>query len=156
MNKLPKADKYNKYYKGHCYTLSNLYDDYPLRHLITRAQFRKTLTTFNDILMQSSIDTGKVYQLPNHGGIIGVRKKPSWRQPVNYRLSRDAGKKVMHHNFHSGGLVGVILWDRAKPFYNFVDFGLRNLVNFEPTRPHKRLMAKALKEKNTINKYYDV
>lgn len=155
--KLSKSDKYRKYRNTACYTLSNMYDSYPNKHLITRSEFMKTLTTFNDILIQSSIDTGRVYELPHGAGVIGARKFFTTKtKSVDFRASRDAGRYIAHKNFHSGGFIGKIIWDKDKRWYLRADRDMINVVAFEPTRPHKRMMARAIIDKNSINHYYDI
>jgi nucleoid DNA-binding protein len=138
MNKkrLTIKDLYNKH--------SNLSVDYSI--------YKEVLHVFHEELIQCLINQGDTVILPKQLGTLQVKKRKAKKKSIDFHLTKQHGKTIYHTNKHSEGYYGIFLWDKSMPKGCFSN---KQLYKLTMTRTNKRNLSKAIKEKNTINKYLE-
>lgn len=146
-NKMPKIRPHKN--------IIDLYNQYPEKDSITKQEFKLVLRTFNYLLMQSIIETGKLYYLPNNLGVIGVFRIPVIGRGVfDYQLYKKEGIKVWKKNLHSSSYSARFMWRHKYP-RSLLPFHILRSYRWEAPRYWKRHLAKCIKDKNSINLYID-
>lgn len=114
------------------------------------------IKVFFKTLTYSTINSGKVYYVPNKLGIIGIAKRRTvGRGAFDYQLYKEQGLKVWRKNTHSGMYAAKIFWKTIFPRFNVKTIYPNNIFKFTPCREYSRYLSKQIKEQNTISKYYD-
>lgn len=62
------------------------------------------------------------------------------------------GEKIAYRNKHSEGYLATFLWDKDIPYGKF---NRRHFIKLKPTRANKKLLVNAIRDKNTMPKYYE-
>lgn len=100
---------------------------------------------FNNLLLQSMVETGRIYKLSTTFGYLGVFTFPSYKQ-FDYQHYKETGEKRNMLNLHSNEAVA--------------QFRFRHSVNgstiyrFRVARDPARALAQLIKHKNYIQKYF--
>lgn len=116
------------------------------------AQFKQILDKFNDILLHMLFYDSKVIKLPLGLGTIGIVKyKPKHMNDkslsVDYKSSKEYGKKIYHLNEHSDGYKYRLYWSKLPQ--TFPD---RYKYSLSLVRHNKRLLAQLIfNKKDYIN-----
>lgn len=135
-------------------TISDAYYNYDNKYDIDFNTFRKVCKTFNHLVMKSIIDTGNWYNIPNRLGHLQVKKfkikgNKKW---INWNETQKYNKIIFFEHKHSDGWVAKFNWDVTSPK---AYFGNKSQFRWKPVRYYKSELSKAIKQKNTINKYYE-
>jgi hypothetical protein len=126
---------------------------------LTYEEFKEIVYTYSELFREYILETGDVAKLPFGFGYFTVVKKKVKRYknfkdpegnnyinlPVDWKSTREEGKKVYHFNFHTDGFKCRWFWHiktARLPFYN-------TLV-FKPSRETSRLLAKYLMKPNSV------
>lgn len=136
-------------------TIHDLWDDYPHKDKITKSKFKKIIQTANYLTVKQAIYTGEGYVLPKRCGIFSVRKgktKASRKKYIDFNHFRKTGEKIYHRNKHSEGWFAKFQWTLAYPLSVIKN---HQFYKFKPSKVHKSNLAKAIREDNTIIKYYE-
>lgn len=135
-------------------TTIDWFDIYANIHSLSKNEFRLILKTFNYLLAKAVLE-GKHYYLPHACGTISIRKRKQHNKPsIDYQLFKETGLRVKKRNLHTDGYVASIIWKVAMP-HRVVDTSLISIFKFKPARAFNRTLAKLIKEKNYMHKYYD-
>ena len=133
-------------------TLEDIYEKYDNKYNLSKKEFREINRTFNNVLMKSIIETGYAYKLPHRLGTISVRKRKSKAGMIDFGHLQKTGEVIRHTNKHSGGYHAAFYWDRKAPQAIFAN---KYLFKLFPVRYYKRYLSEAIKDRNTINKYFE-
>lgn len=137
----------------HKFTLIDIYELYPRKDEISYEDFVLVCKTFNHLFIRSLIETGNIYRIPQKLGRLSIRKRKTVHKRkmnvIHYFLT---GEKIFHNNRHSEGYYVRFHWEKKSPFMLINN---KNMVKFTATRFHKRFLSQAIKERNTITKYYE-
>ena len=129
---------------------------------ITWYQFESILRHCNGMIMEHIMESGERFKLPHGFGEISIHKwKPKRRRkipdgrevnnlPIDWKKTRELGKKVFHLNHHTGGYKCRWVW-----FATAARFKHSQIFNFKPNRAPSRKLAQYLKLPNSpyIQKY---
>lgn len=147
---MSKRRSYNKIYTNP----DSLFDSYSNPHNITLEDFRLITKVFFAILSHKIITEGKVFQLPNRLGSVGVyKRKTIGRGVFDYQLFKETGQKVWKKNLHSSQYAATTKWDTRPPRFDPSIPG--HVFKFTPCRDHNAKLTTSIKDNNTISKYYD-
>lgn len=129
------------------------YDEFEYSDEVDPTTYRVVLNIFNKLLHESMIYEGTIYKFPYSLGILGIRKKKSKRFNMNFQHFKETGEVIQHRNWHSQDWIAKIFYDNR---YRYCQFPIKykNIFDFHAVRVFKRNLSKAIKESNTINKYY--
>lgn len=132
-----------------------MFEEYENPHNITRTEYRKILYAFNSLLANAIIYEGVTFVLPKGVGTLGVYKKPTTKRGYfDYATFNKTGIKRWIQNHHSGNFRAKVIWNLSVPWCQLPVI-VHNMFRFKPARLVNRTLAKAIKEQNTINLYYD-
>ena len=134
------------------HTLEDIFIKYDNKYNLTKKEFKEICKVFNNILMRTIVDTGFEYKLPHRLGSISVRKKKSKGGAIDFAHYKKTGDIIKHTNKHSGGYHAAFYWSRRSPQAIFAN---KFIYKFFPVRFYKKYLADAIRERNTINKYFD-
>jgi len=146
-------------------TFSNIWRTYPNRYndkdklFCTEQQYVKISRLFF-LLLSEMIINGYIYEMPDKGGIIRIKKfisekrKINWQAtneiyPDNKSLPKDERRYIYFTNSHSANFSARWWWkisDRIKHV---------RMYKFKATFTNKRNLAKAIKENNIISNYHE-
>ncbi len=103
---MKQTQKVNK-----CYTSElEAFDTYANPYNISKDDYTLIAKTFNNILMNEIIETGKAFSLPaGLGNLTILKKKPFDKAKFDYKLYKETGQKLWTKNMHSEGLVAVYI-----------------------------------------------
>lgn len=148
-------DYYKHYIKTHCRK------DKTSKYYITQSQYTNILKKFFQLLIEEKVYKGEEVVLPYNMGKLFIRKMKSTVKldengklinhlPVDFGATRklwreneEAFKKkiiVRHLNKHTNGFVFKFIYNKDKARYRN-----KSMYRFEPTRKHKRNLAKLIK-----------
>lgn len=143
------------------YTWVDMWEDYPNPYGLEKDEFKSIISTFNHILMRDIIDNGSLRKLPMGLGMIYVAKRPiTDHSDKKKRLQIESPKyySAYRHKLglsaltfrHSGYYFGKIVWSKYKT-------KARNatLYVFSPLKNFVKHMAYMIREKHTIDKYWE-
>ena len=122
-------------------------DDSPTKD---RNKYNTITKTFNELLMDAIIESGRYFYLPSRIGYLGVHKRSSKRKkPAPDFTGVWKGLPMRKHkNKHSESFYGKFDWIRGQFLSKY-----SNLYRFTPSRDNARKLAKGIKNKNLIHKY---
>lgn len=136
-------------------TLRDLYEAFPNKDEIPYHEYRLILKTFNYLFVKSMIESGKVYYIPGHLGVMGIFRVPvAGRGVFDYKLYGETGVKVWKKNLHSSSYTARFIWMLRYP-RAILPKHILTAFKWEAPRFWKRYLAREIKEKNAINRYYD-
>jgi hypothetical protein len=118
---------------------------------ITGDEWRVIIYTYVDMFKQYMLETGEKARLPNGLGEFFINKKKRKKfvcvdgveriaLPVDWKKTKEKGKKVYNFNFHTDGYFFGWKWMKKSTTFRF-----SSLWNFKPTRVTSRLLAHYLK-----------
>lgn len=127
---------------------------------ISYIQFRDIVYTYTEMFRDYIIETGDVCKLPYGFGYFTVVKKkikryknfldengkPYINLPIDWKATREEGKRVYHMNFHTDGFKCRWFWHIKSSRLNYTS----NLV-FKPSRDTSRLLAQTLMKPGSLN-----
>jgi len=126
----------------------NLYETFPQKDKISKDSFRIILKMFNNLLLNSMIETGKVYKLGTAFGYLGVFTFPSYKQ-FDYQHFKLTGEKRNMANLHADELVAQVRFRQA------INSPITGTVyRFRVARDPARKLAQLIKHQNYIKKYF--
>jgi hypothetical protein len=131
-------------------TLYRLYKENPLKDIDAK-EYLNVLDTFLANVMDFIKETGYYVKLPNNLGTIGIKKVKTFNAVFDYDYYHRTGEKVYHKNKHSQGYVARFEWNQQKPA---AIFWTQGKIRYKALRHQKRQLARDIKERNIINKYY--
>lgn len=136
-------------------SFDDIYESYPNKGKVTKAEFKLVLKTFNYLLVKSMVEEGKIYQLPKRMGAMGIFKLPvAGRGVFDYKLFHLDGTKVWKKNLHSSSYAAQFKWKLLFPRTDLPS-QVSRVFKWHATRYWRRYLATQIKEKNTINLYFD-
>lgn len=108
--------------------------------------FQKIIMSFNGNLWRTVINNRDGVELPEQLGFIfvGTCDKPRKRRNVNFGLSQQLDKKLVHLNLESDSKLAKIFYTNYSTKYVFAN---RELWKFAAVRQFKRTVAKEYPEK---------
>lgn len=138
-------------------TFIDLYETFEDKDKLTKAEFRLILKLFHNLLRRSMIYEGKVYQLPNFLGTLGVYKKvlKDSFKIFNYQHYKETNEKIYVSNAHSNRSYAVFKLTAPLLTFQKVNPVVQKAFFFKACRHMNRELAKAIKTENTINRYFD-
>jgi len=154
---------YFKYYKDHAdsWTLKSKFDlqEYEFGNPIVNKQtYRKILFEYYDTCTKEVLYNNESIHLTNLGTISILKSKPKMynqegkiKLPVDWKLTRELGKKVYFTNDDRDGYVYKWTWARKNMKSRSLSW-----YKFLPTRKNKRELTQVLKNKSKdfhINPY---
>jgi hypothetical protein len=137
---MPKTHKY-------LWNYANLHETFPDKK-VDKNTFRLILRTFNNLLLNSLIEEGKIYKLPANLGFLGIYTFPSKNQ-FDYQHYKETGEKQLHHNLHADELVA-----QARHRVSGNPNPTSGIYRFRLARTPARKLAQLIKNKNYITKYF--
>lgn len=125
---------------------------------ISYQQYRDILIAYSDFFKDYIIQTGDICKLPYGFGYFTVVKKkikryknfndpngkPYINLPIDWKASKEEGKRVYHMNFHTDGFRCKWFWHVGSARFSFI-----NTVVFKPSRDTSRSLAKVLNKPNS-------
>lgn len=137
-------------------TIRNVYEAYPYKqdelsaYYCTKQEFVDINKAFFLLLTLYLIETGNEYTFPGGLGSIKVRKRRARmdQQFIDFKRSKEVGKRVHHMNMHSNGYYARFKWYKRK-----ITLANKKAFKFIPVRAAKRHLAKCIKERNVIINY---
>lgn len=123
---------------------------------ISYETFKEIIRTCNKMIVEQVLDTGEKFRLPHGFGDLCIHKwkpkrwktLPDGRQvnnlSVDWKKSRELGKKILHLNYHTGGYKFRWIWFKSK-----TTFKHSNVFSFKPNRITSRKLAQYLKIPNS-------
>jgi len=139
------------------YTYADLYAEFEDKDKVTYKEFTDILKFFNTSLLTSCAETGICYRLPGNCGILGAfryKNDAPEKQSLDFGYYSKTGILRKHRNTHTFGYKGFFQLNREHSLVALSPS--RYVFKFIPSRPLTRYLAKCLKEKNTIHKYYNI
>jgi hypothetical protein len=125
----------------------------PFAKRISFKDYKRITNTYNELLLKNVIDTGDVFRLPSGAGLLGVLKRPTRKDSLNFNHFRQTGEKIYYNNLHSDGYAATIKW-RVKEVSE-IENNMHLLLKFKPSKKAKKYLHERIVEDNAINKYYD-
>jgi hypothetical protein len=143
-------------------TIKDFYTEYRYRHdvrderYVDKKNYILILRTFFKLLSKAIIEEAYEYKIPHGLGFLKVVKFKAKNRAVDWKKSNEYKEKygiykfIYHVNNHSEGFAARFYWDKK-------DAIIRNksLYTFHTTRANARYIAKMIKDKNVIKKYYE-
>lgn len=132
-----------------CY---NAYKEKYPQSEIQYSVFKVLVKRYNESIIEYCLDTGRMAVLPNRFGQLFVNKKKQVRfytnkegrkfciLGVDWKLSKELGKKIYLQNFHTEGYRFKFVWRYSTKIY------LKGMWTLKITRNASRTLAKNLKE----------
>lgn len=146
-------------------TLSDIYECYKEHILDTKRRktwydvpfkkFSNFLTEANTILSDKIINDAYEHNLGSRLGVLSIRKKrkvslDTKHLPINWKLTKELGKKVYHLNEHTNGYRFGWMWDKTGVLkYKY-------FWKFRPTRKNTRALAKVLNNEYRTIDYLEI
>lgn len=134
-------------------TCKSIYKEFPFKDKISSAEYKNILQVVNLIAANKMIYEGKCFKLPYSLGRIGVKKIKSKRKTINWELSNEEDP-IYHNKNYSEGYSASLYWRKRTiekmSIPNAAIWRLRYNKNVT------RNLFRAVKEDNTITKYYDI
>lgn len=126
----------------HSYTLADIYRAYSkINGEVPYVRYKRIIDRFNEIIKEEVLEGSKPFKMPYGLGLICIVKyKPKSYTPkslsVDYKSSKEEGKKIYHLNEHSNGYKYRLYWsknprtfpDRYKYQIQFVRENKRHLA----------------------------
>jgi len=146
-------------------TLKNIWYSYPYRyneksqHYLTQRQFTDIAKSYFKRVSEEIIYSAYEYKFPHRLGFLRVKKFKGLKRQVDWALTNKfygkenkespSGQKtfIYHNNKHSAGYNARWWWTMN----GWVKYN--NVYTFVATRTNKRLLAKQIKDNNTIIKF---
>jgi hypothetical protein len=130
------------------------YKDYRKKHpkdKISYLEFKTIIYGFNQMFIDHILETGEKIKLPAGLGELSIAKikRPSIRTvndkqvvglPIDWKKTREKGKRIYNFNYHTEGYNFKWLWFRKPARFKYCD-----LFNFKPSRTTSRLLTHYLK-----------
>lgn len=118
---------------------------------ITRDEWKSILYTYIDLFREYLLETGEKGKLPCGWGTFAIEKKKTKRTidwngkervilPIDWKKSKEKGKRIYNFNYHTNGYHFKWRW-----FRETATFKQRGLWYFKASRPTSRLVAHYLK-----------
>jgi nucleoid DNA-binding protein len=130
---------------------------------ISFSKWKEIIYTYNRMCIKYVLETGQSVKLPHGFGRLSINKKKpkttkKWNGkvyinlPIDWKRTREEGKKVYHLNTHTNGYKCVWIW-----FGQEARFTNSDVWNFRPSREASRSITKYLNkaDKNYIDVYVE-
>jgi hypothetical protein len=137
---MPKTTKYLANW-------ASIYETYPNKDLVTRAEFRLILKVFHNLLCEAIFE-GKVFKLPFGAGVFGITKALNTKKSMDYTRYNETNEAQEYRNHHSEGYSVKSLWIRNNP-----PVFLKRTFKFRLQRGKARHLAQLIKNHGYIYKY---
>lgn len=131
-------------------TIADIYKSYVKKYNndLLYSRFRKILEVFNNELLNSIFEDSDIVKLPYGLGRVGIVKyKPKTLTPkslsVDYKSTKEYGKKIYHLNEHSDGYKYRLYWSKIPQ--TFPD---RYKYQLSLVRANKRHLAQLIFKKH--------
>lgn len=122
--------------------------------------WRLILYTYMDMFKEHLLETGKMEKLPSGFGEFFINKRKSDKThiinkkekivlPIDWKKTKEKGKKVYNFNFHTEGYRFGWLWNKAASRIKF-----SNLWYFKASRTTSRLLSHYLKADDKYQHIY--
>lgn len=131
------------------YNLGTLWKDYKKENKesskgITQARFNHIITRANTLSMEAVINNVSGFKMPGKLGDIFISKVKKDRSKkktlnVNWKQSKEIGKKVYHLNNHSDNFDYKVFWNKRTAFCRNI-----TMYSFGPCRKLSRNLAQAI------------
>ena len=103
--------------------------------------------------MDELITNGSIFELPYQLGSMSISKKVSRKgKQIDFHKTKLYGMTIYFNNNHSGQYYAFFKWNKRG---NKCKVGHKPIYKFVATRCRKRELAKAIKDKNSINLYIE-
>lgn len=135
------------------YTYVDIYETFPQKDQIDKETFLNICKTFNAIYIKHLIETGNVLRVPKSLGTLSIRKRKSGkRKNVDLIHLMQTGEKRYINNKHSENYYARFHWSKKYPYLMTT---VPTAFKLQMSRKAKRALSSAIKQKNTITKYYE-
>ena len=140
--------------KTKSYTIKDMYKYYQL-DVIPGTIYDVDFKIYSDIcseyfkfIRDFIIEDSKEFKLGHRLGVLFINKREetgleSCHKSVDFKLSKEYGKRIVHTNEHTNGFKFKFHWDK----HTCIVIN-KNKYNFVATRANKRRLAYLLKEEN--------
>lgn len=134
------------------YLPTEFFESYPTNSQVDYQLYHLVLSTFNKLFVDALMETGYEFALPGRIGTLSIRKRKGGRL-LDFGHYQKTGEKITQKNKHSQGYYARFIWDTrtrytALPVY-------KTMFEFKAARANNRTLAKLIKDKNYINKYFE-
>lgn len=139
------------------YTIRDIYTQYHKTHEnAVYLRFKRILDEVNKVIIDSILDRSEAFKMPSGLGLICIVKyKPKTYTDkslsVDYKSSKEEGKRIYHLNEHSDGCKFRLYW--SKQPYTFAD---RYKYQLTLTRANKRRLAQLIFNHNDYINVNDI
>ncbi len=128
------------------YTVADIYRHYckNIRNDVSYVDYKRILDTFNKIVKDEILERSKAFKMPyGLGTICIVKYKPKSYSPnslsVDYKSSKEEGKRIYHLNEHSNGYKYRLFWSKTPQ-----TFPSRYKYQLQLVRENKRHLAQLI------------
>jgi hypothetical protein len=129
-----------------------IYDSFPFKDKITAAEYKNILQTVNLLATNKMIYEGKCFKLPYSLGRIGVKKLKSKRKIINWQASDE--DRIFHNKNYSEGYTASLYW--KKKIIEKMSIPNSSIWRLRFSKDIIRNLFRAVRDENTITKYYDI
>lgn len=139
------------------YTIRDIYTQYRKTHEnAVYLRFKRILDEVNKIIIETILDASQPFKMPSGLGLICIVKyRPKTYTDkslsVDYRASKEEGKRIYHLNEHSDGYKYRLYWSK-QPY----TFAARYKYQLILTRANKRYLAQLIFNHNDYINVNDI
>lgn len=130
----------------HSYTIADIYRHYckNVNQDVSYVRYKSILDEFNKVVKEEVLERSRAFKMPyGLGTICVVKYKPkSYSQKslsVDYKSSREEGKRIYHLNEHSDGYKYRLFWSKLPS-----TFPSRYKYQLQLVRENKRHLAQLI------------
>lgn len=147
------------------FTWRDMWDNFPHKDRMDKELYKNIISTFNHMLMRDIIDNGAIRKMPYGLGALLVHKRSLYgrftdkaeeyvktRLPIHYASYRKTKEKFLLNYRHTNNYVASIRWTKKIG----CTLKTRALYAFRPLKVFRKYIAYSVREKNTIEKYWDL
>lgn len=141
------------------FTIADTYKTYSHTKLDNWTSYHEVCKTFNNLLMNDLVDSGKAYYLPYFCGILQIRKtktKSLFRKIFMFRWNPETKKKerfqTVVNNSHSNGYLVKFNWFK---FPAYCRTGIPKTWKFKPAKHWKQTLSQEIINNNKSDIYYE-
>ena len=127
---------------------------------LTFDQWRNIIYTYNETFKEYILETGERARLPYGFGEFSINKKKRRKMkgvdgkefvnlPIDWKKTREKGKRIYNFNFHTEGYFFGWTWFKETARFRFSD-----LWYFKPSRNTSRLLSHYIKTNDRYQHIY--
>lgn len=139
------------------YTISDIYRAYnKINNNVPYLRYKRILDEFNKVVKDEILGRSQLFKMPyGLGSVCIVKYKPKSYTPkslsVDYKTSKEEGKKIYHLNEHSNGYKYRLYWTKIPR-----TFPKRYMYQIQFVRDNKRHLAQLIFNKQDYININDI